>query len=406
MADAIIDSGARVAMPAAAAASPAPALAFTLYASLAEVESLWRAFETTAVRTVFQSYDWLETWQRTIGTLKGVVPAVAVGRDTKGAVACIFAMGIESRRGVRRLMFLASEVCDYNGPVLSPAFAASLTDDAFRRLWATVTRHLREDPRFGFDLIDLQKMPEMMGGRRHPFHALKLRSNPSRAYVSTLGRDWEAYYAEKRSSSTRKTERKQFKRLAEQGAVAFIETTGAAARTATIETIIDQKRRALARMGAEDFFDRPGVVAFYRAVAANPKLDGLVQIGRLDVGSEMGAASVALIERGTSSLVLSSYHDGELGQYGPGRAHLHALMRTAIERGLGLFDFTIGDEPYKRDWCDREIVLYDHLAPASLRAHPISFAIGAFRGAKRIVKQNPKLWHAFAWVRARIGLGR
>ena len=31
----------------------------------------------------------------------------------------------------------------------------------------------------------------------------------------------------------------------------------------------------------------------------------------------------------------------------------------AIDRGFRVFDFTIGDERYKRDWCDTEIKLYD-----------------------------------------------
>jgi CelD/BcsL family acetyltransferase involved in cellulose biosynthesis len=394
-----------VATVAGAASSGTTAVTITVHADLAKVESIWRAFEPTAMRTVFQSFDWLATWQREIGALKGVVPAIAVGRDGNGAVVCIFPMGIEKRRLMRRLVFLASDLCDYNSPLLAPAFAAGLSDDTFRRLWANVARRLRADPRFRFDLVDLQKMPETVGGRRHPFRALPLRANPSRAYVATLGRDWETYYAEKRSSSTRKTERKQAKRLAEQGDIAFVQPADAAGRIATIDTLVSQKRRALARMGADDFFQRPGVIPFYRAVAANPRLRDLVQISRLDVGTEAAAASVALIDRGTLSLVLSSYHDGALSQFGPGRAHLHALMRAAIDRRLDAFDFTIGDEPYKRDWCDREVTLYDYLAAASLRAYPIVLAIRTFRAAKRRVKQSPALWHAFSRFRAKIGLG-
>jgi CelD/BcsL family acetyltransferase involved in cellulose biosynthesis len=78
-------------------------------------------------------------------------------------------------------------------------------------------------------------------------------------------------------------------------------------------------------------------------------------------------------------------------------------MRRAIERGLTYFDFTIGDEPYKRDWCDREVTLYDHLAAASLRAAPVVLALSAFRSGKRLVKQTPVLWHAFTRLRALIG---
>ncbi len=31
------------------------------------------------------------------------------------------------------------------------------------------------------------------------------------------------------------------------------------------------------------------------------------------------------------------------------------------------FDFTVGDEPYKRDWSDTELRLHDYLAAVTLR---------------------------------------
>ena len=66
-------------------------------------------------------------------------------------------------------------------------------------------------------------MPEAVGAQRNPFLDLKVRANPSGAYVAMLGGDWDAFYAAKRSSSTRKRERRQFKHLAEHGEVRFVD---------------------------------------------------------------------------------------------------------------------------------------------------------------------------------------
>jgi CelD/BcsL family acetyltransferase involved in cellulose biosynthesis len=393
--------------PEAAAPVSPEGLALSIHADLGEVEAVWRGFEPRAIRTPFQSFDWLATWQSQIGALTGVTPAIVIGRDPgSGIIQFIFPMAVEGRGMMRRLTFLGADLCDYNAPLFAAEFAATLTPPAFLRLWSAITRRLRADPRFGFDLYDLRKMPETLGGTRNPLLALRVRLNPSRAYATTLGNEWDAYYAERRSAATRKTERKQAKRLAEQGEVAFLEPPDAGGRAATIDALIAQKRRALARMGADDIFDRPGHLGFYRAIARNPKLTDLVHVSRLDVGQEMGAASVALSHRGTYSLVLSSYHDGSLAQHGPGRAHLHALMRRAIAAKYTVFDFTIGDEPYKRDWCDRELALHDHLAAASVRAAPIAAMIVAARAAKRTIKQTPVLWRAFTRLRAIAGKSR
>ena len=98
--------------------------------------------------------------------------------------------------------------------------------------------------------------------------------------------------------------------------------------------------------------------------------------------------------------MLSSYVDSELSRLGPGRTHLHELLRHAIDAGMRMFDFTVGDEPYKRDWSDKEMKLYDHLVAVTLRGRVVVAAVLAFRKTKRFIKRTPALWHAYSMLRA------
>ena len=81
-------------------------------------------------------------------------------------------------------------------------------------------------------------------------------------------------------------------------------------------------------------------------------------------------------------------------------------MRYAIEHGCREFDFTIGDEPYKRDWCDIEIKLYDHRSAATVRGWLAVLPAIAFSRVKRVIKQTPFLWRLFVKTRARLGRPR
>ena len=54
-------------------------------------------------------------------------------------------------------------------------------------------------------------------------------------------------------------------------------------------------------------------------------------------------------------------------RFGPGSLQLLQMLQYSIERGLKVFDFTIGDEPYKREWSDIEMRLYDHVSFATPR---------------------------------------
>jgi len=117
----------------------------------------------------------------------------------------------------------------------------------------------------------------------------------------------------------------------------------------------------------------------------------------------MAAVNLGLTYRGCYYHLLASYDDGELSRFGPGSAHLHDLLHLAIERGFKVFDFTIGDERYKRDWSDTEIELYDHISAATLRGALIATPRLAAQRLKRWIKQTPVLWSMFSTARAMAG---
>jgi CelD/BcsL family acetyltransferase involved in cellulose biosynthesis len=385
-----------VTSPPLAAIEPSEAsVTLELRENLSSLEPEWTSFQRTAACTVFQTFEWLAKWQQHIGTLLGTRPAIVLGRDEHGALLFILPLAIETQGPIRRLTWLGSELCDYNAPLIARDFWRHVRD--FPALWREAKRLLQGSPHLCFDLVDLPKMAETIGGERNPFLSLAAQRNASSAHVATLGRSWEEYYKAKRSSDTRKKERKQLRRLGELGETRFVDVSESAEIARTIETLMQQKSKTFARMGVEDLLARPGYRAFWLDVAAT--LRGVTHVSRLDVGPTIAATSLGLTHRGCYYLVLSSYHDGEVMRFGPGRAHLHELLRHAIEHGIGHFDFTIGDEPYKRDWADIEVQIYDHLEVVTLRSAVVVAMIGAFRRTKRLIKTTPVLWRAYSKAR-------
>lgn len=392
--------------------APAASAAFAdievqLFGDLAGIDAEWKAFERQADCTVFQTYGWLSKWQQHIGTRTGTSPAIVFGRDAGGNLCFIMQLAIERRGPIRRLTWLGSELCDYNAPLLAGNFSQRVEPARFVGLWNEIVGLLRGQAQFGFDLIDLQKMPETVGAQRNPFLSLSTQPHPSGAYIATLADDWEKFYAAKRSSSTRKRERRQLRHLAEHGEVRFVDVQEPKDIARTLNELIAQKSRAFARMGVENIFARPGYREFFLDVATDHNVGALTHVSRLDVGAISAAANLGLTFRDCYYLVLSSYHDGELARFGPGRAHLHELMRHAIQRGFARFDFTVGDEGYKRDWSDTELRLYDYLAAETVAGWLVVALTSAYRRTKRVIKQSPILWTAFSRLRASLHwLGR
>ncbi len=392
---------------AAASGIRQPDVRLSIHRDLSEIESEWRAFEERADCTVFQTFDWLSTWQRNIGSRAGVTPVVVVGR-LDGQALFLLPLATEPGGLARKVVWLGSYLCNYNGPILAADFSGRLSPLQFAAVWRDVKALLARN--LPVDLIDLEKMPETIGEQANPFLCLGVTPHVNDAYLATLGSDWEKYYAEKRSSASRKTDRKRRKHLAEHGEVRFLTAANAADVQRSVDALIDEKRKAYAKLGVDNMFEWPGYREFFLDMATNERSRTLTHVSRFDVGAVAAAANYGLIFRGRYYYILAGYDDGELGRLGPGTAQLNDLMRYAIERGIKQFDFTIGDEPYKREWSDTDIHLFDHVAPVTLRGRLAAGLLTVVRMAKRPSSAIPRSGRRRAssvprWVRCGVRRG-
>jgi len=233
-----------------------PAIEITIHHQLEAVEAEWRRFERDADCTGFQAFDWIAAWCRHIGPLARTQPAIVVGRDDAGATLFILPLAVTPGM-VRRLTWLGSDLCDYNGPLLAKACASRLTPARFLALWQEIRTRLQTDPRTRHDLIELTKMPERVGEQANPLLALAAGLNPSHAYVADLFGTWAEYYEAKRSSPTRRRDRSKLKRLGKIGAVRFVTPQDRGEIERSVNVLIEQKSRSFARMGVANMFDRP-----------------------------------------------------------------------------------------------------------------------------------------------------
>ncbi len=382
---------------------PRPGLSLHIYSDLAAVEGEWRSFERVADCTAFQTFDWLATWQRHVGEREGIRPVIAIGRFGDGDIAFLLPLGIVPDRFARRLSWLGQELCDYNAPLLARDFSERVTPERFLAAWQELQVQMRCEPLLRHDWFEFEKMPQKIGGQTNPFTYLGVTQNPSGAHLTQLGDDWEKFYNAKRSSSTRRRDRAKRKHMSQFGDVRFATATDAEDARRTLETLMDQKSRSLARKGIADIFAPPGHREFYLDLVSNPKTRHLVHVSRVEIGTDCAAANFGIIFGDCYYHVLASFVDTEVAHYGPGALHLRELMAYAIKCGLKRFDFTVGDEPYKLEWSDTDLKLCDYAATVTWRGLPARWFSTVRRRVKRFIKQTPVLWKLASHARSAIG---
>ena len=378
-------------------------LSLRIYSDLAVVEAEWRLFESVADCTAFQTFDWLATWHRHVGQRAGVRPVIAVGRFGDGEIAFMMPLCVVPERWARRLCWLGQDLCDYNAPLLARDFSQRVPPHRFLAAWQELLAQIQCEPLLRHGWIEFEKMPQKVGAQINPFTYLGVTSNANSAHLTGLSDDWEKFYHAKRSSATRRRDRAKRRHMSEYGDIRFVNAVDADDARRTLETLMEQKSRSLARKGIADIFAPPGHREFYLDLASNPKTRHLVHISRVEIGPVCAAANLGIVFGDCYYHVLASFVDTEIAHYGPGALHLRELMAHAINLGLKRFDFTIGDEPYKLEWSDTELKLYDYTATVTWRGLPARWSSSVRRRIKRFIKQTPLLWKLASQARAALG---
>jgi D-aspartate ligase len=378
-------------------------LRLSIHDGFDSVEALWRRFERVADCTPYQSFDWLAAWQRHVGMCDRARPVIAVAAFADGEPAFLLPLAVEPSHASRRLCWLGQDLNDYNAPLLAENFSQAVTAECFLAAWRELLARIQREPALRYDWIELEKMPPLVGSQVNPFCQLATAANPSGAHAAALGSDWKQFYADKRSSATRRRDRTKRKHLSEFGAIGFVTDTDAPDIAHTLQVLMQQKGRQFAHKGIADMFARPGWREFFLDVAVSPATRHLVHVSRVQIGEHCAAANLGLTFGGAYYHMLASYDDGELSRYGPGALHLRELLAYAIERGLRRFDFTIGDEPYKREWSDSTLTLWDYRTVVTHRGWLAFCRAALLRALKRFIKQTPWAWRIVSHARARLG---
>jgi len=370
-------------------------LSLRLYDDLEQVKPLWLEFETQAALTPFQTTSWLYQWFSHIGTLEKVKPVIVVAEDSAGPV---FILPLQIETGVlRKLSWLGTDLNDYNCPLIAADFEARASHLSMPDVWRHIVKFINAQDGLQHDYVRLEKMPEQICGQANPMLQMSTNLNASHAYRTPMLGGWDAFYLAKRSSSNRSKDRYTRKKLAALGETSLVCPEQADGITRVVDTLIEQKGLRLEQMGVENFFLRPGYTAFYRAIAAQER--ALIHVSQLNVGSTVAATNLGLTFRGAYYYVLTSYAQGETSRWSPGTIHMQDVMKLFCEKDYTAFDFTIGDEPYKMEWCEGNNPLHDYMDASTMQGRAALAYWSAFQSTKRYIKQTPALWNAYAKLR-------
>ena len=244
------------------------------------------------------------------------------------------------------------------------------------------------------DLLLLERNEAERVGVANPLYGEGCTQSPNVALAVDLAGGFDEVLGRTSGKRKRKKHRSQTRKFeAAGGHRRFVATTPDEADR-LLGTFYDMKAARFRQMGVTDVFAAQAVRDAFRRlfVGALGKSQPDFMLHGLEVGGVLRAVTGSSISGDRLTCEFSAFADDELAGASPGDFLFFENIREACENGMAIYDFGVGDERYKRQWCDIESRHFDLHLPLTARGHAVS-AIGRMTGAvKRNIKENQAVW--------------
>lgn len=305
---------------------------------------------------VYQQPIWLDAFYQIIAPNRGARPHFLVVRSRgDGVLQFVLPLIVRRKFGLILLETADLGVSDYVVPVGLPAFWQDLENDpSLRRKLTTAL------PRF--DLLRMRPVREEDCRKFKLVTGTDPISLGFSAHASVLRKPYDDWRKSALNGSMRKMIDRKRRKLHRD-------------HSASLEELHDpaEIQRALTRLASlragrfeRDPIQQEFVLRFYIDVAQKGATTGLASTWLLKAGGdEVGVLFGVTLEGRFYYLLIGCDYDN-FGQYSPGLLMYDGIMNKWIEGGGTCFDFTIGDEAFKRKFGTVATKTYMFLSAGSL----------------------------------------
>lgn len=367
--------------PQVTASSPA-ALATTFVQADAAVVARYRAFAAGLPTGPAQHPVWVEAWAATSSADLAMIEV-----SHHGATVLMMPLEIIKRRGLTLARAIGGSHANGNFPAIASGFSQQNGADLANAVIATVQR-----ARLGVDLLLIERQIRELHGVANPFAQLASTESPNVALAVDLRMGFDAVLDRVGRKRRLKKHRAQTRKLEAAGGFMHREAASDQDVGALLGAFLQQKADRFRKLGIDNVF--VDVRPFFEALFKRSLLeaDRPFKLQALEVDGKIRAVTGSSQIQDRIICEFGSITEDELVQVSPGDFLSFLNIEKAAKEGAAIYDFSVGDEPYKRSWCNLVEHQFDTIAPVTAKGRAYATLLTLVSGAKRRVKSNERLW--------------
>jgi CelD/BcsL family acetyltransferase involved in cellulose biosynthesis len=316
----------------------------TTLPALSALAAEWRALENANPVSIFQSFDWVESWATTVMVPENCAePHILCGRDGTGRLVFLWPLMRTRTHGISVLRWFSEPYAQY-GDVICAA------DQPVGDWLAAALDHLRQSR--AADLVYLRHIradAQATGFLHQRCRVGHLDEGAPRLDLTPYGND--AAYEARYTSQQRKRRKKIRKWLEDaMGPVSFTRLPAGAQAEAALDRAIAEKNAWLEERGRHNrIMGSNRHKEFLKHLLA--RRDGTVEtiLTAITAGEKPVSWELGFRHQGSHYAYLTS-HVNALTDLSPGRLHMDQSQRLALADGQKVFDLMVPYDQHKESW--------------------------------------------------------
>lgn len=361
---------------------------------MAEALALWSKVPDRFIHGVAQTREWIATWHDNVN--RDCLVAALFHQDQ---LVLAIPLEVVSKAGLRRARFPGGTHANCNFPLFAFHDCPPLTPDVFKDLLDAL-RKARPD----IDALSLTRQQHSLNGYANPLMLLGVSENPNPELSASLEGGFDAVLERGNSKRKRKKHRQHARRYAEAGGVEIITAETPQQTSRMLEIFFAMKAQRFRRDGIEDVFADRRVRSFFHALFSDAagQTPRRLELKALQVSGIMRAVMGKTFLGNSLTVEFAGIAEDDVSSFSPGEFLFYEDINQSCLEGLDVYSFGIGDEPYKRQWCNLQASLFDTVIGLSNKGRIYA---GLYRLRNRIacrIKGNPRLWALTKGLRSRI----
>lgn len=322
-----------------------------------DLKILWESFEDKSVLYVFQTFTWCKHWFDTVGIPNNYFLHVLIISDNEGHNLMLLPF-VRKKNIIWKIEWIGGFQFDYNSPICSKNHFWSEVE--FNSLWVKLVHHFKK---MNISYCHLKNQPEFIESLGNPFFSYldSYQMHKSNFIDFKIEAD---YFSKPSLKKILADSKRQKKRLNEIDNVSIIFSEKSDCYKNQVAIMIEQKKVQYLELKSKNLLASKSVKSFYLDAFDN-KIQQ-IHMSCLKLGDKIIATHWGAIFRNRFYYLMPSFDRGEFAKFSPGKILLEELIHLSIENKIDFFDFTIGGENYKKDWCNSGISLSNSAIPITL----------------------------------------